>query len=123
MDHDSDEDIYDIHDSDDEYDDDEEDEIDEDKLEDTVSDCRCEGFVIDDMIEVIEFPRVTSTDEIHPIRDNQNCQDGDMDPEIPDTRDYAGSVINQLLHGRLSHMMQLTPDGGMKDQGEYFAKF
>ena len=127
VDHDSDEDIYDIHDSDedddddDEFDDDEEDdEIEEYIFEDTINDCRCDRLVIDDMSEVADFPRVLPSQEIPPgaMGDNLSRQSEDSDltrqPVTRETSNYAGSVVNQLLFGRLSHKMQSTPDGGMK---------
>ena len=122
VDHDSDEDIYDIHDSDedDDDDDDDDDEMDEYTFEDTVDACRCDGFVMDDMSEAADFPRVLPSQDFPPesMRDTPSCQSGDTDlSSQPVTRansNYAGSVVNQLLFGRLSHKMQSTPDGGMK---------
>ena len=122
VDHDSDEDIYDIHDSDEDDDDDDEedDEMDEYTFEDTVDACRCDGFVMDDMSEAADFPRVLPSQDFPPesMRDTPSCQSGDTDlsrqPVTRATSNYAGSVVNQLLFGRLSHKMQSTPDGGMK---------
>ena len=124
VDHDSDEDIYDIHDSDDDDSDDEEvDEIEDYTFEETMNDCRCDGFVIDDMSEAAIYPRVLPSEDIQPdlMRDNLSCQSGNTDqsrePVTKETREssnYAGSVVNQLLFGRLSDKMQSTPDGGMK---------
>ena len=126
VDHDSDEDIYDIHDSDEEDEDDDDDdeeydEMEEYTFEDTIDDCRCDGFVIDDVSEAVNFPRVLPSQEIQPglMRDNLSCQSGDTDmhmsrPMTRETSNYAGSVVQQLLFGRLSDKMQSTPDGGMK---------
>ena len=122
VDHDSDEDIYDIHDSDEDDDDDDEydvDELEEYKFEDTMDDCRCDGFVIDDASEAADFQSVLPSQEITQglMRDNLSTQSGDTDMSRPMTREtsnYAGSVVQQLLFGRLSDKMQSTPDGGMK---------
>ena len=123
VDHDSDEDIYDIHDSDEDDDDDDDeeydDELEEYTFEDTMDDCRCDGFVIDDVSEAADFQSVLPSQEITPglMRDNLSCQSEDTDMSRPVTREtsnYAGSVVQQLLFGRLSDKMQSTPDGGMK---------